>query len=397
MVANPAMATEGQEEQGKLARPDSVDEGRINLIQRVISAHSPSGIEGDVAKMIKDELISKRLPARIDSAGNVLCEIGSGPPGLLLCGHMDTVPGELPTKREGDLIFGRGACDAKGALLSLLFAFEDLAMDESVWQKGRLIFAGVTQEELSSAGLIELINGKMRADYAIFGEPGGISKVTVGYRGHVTTRLEIVTPEVHASAPKLALNSAEVFFEIYNDIKQQLNAAATDSTDSISASVTELSSGTAHNVIPGKTLATIDIRIPIGKSSKEVKDEVQGVIAQVREKYTETRLLLSFDEPTEPYRVRLDSPLVRAINRSLLKSGEKMTPISKSGTGDMNTYALAFSVDAITYGPGEARLSHTSEERVSISEIIGCSKIIAATANELFSMIQNRSSQGERN
>ena len=107
---------------------------RAALILDVLNAYSPSGSEQGVAKIIFDELSSTGLKPEYDEAGNVICSTGpSSDEGksVLLCGHMDTVPGELPVRRDGDLAFGRGACDAKGPLMSLLFAFEDLALLQS--------------------------------------------------------------------------------------------------------------------------------------------------------------------------------------------------------------------------------------------------------------------------
>ena len=316
----------------------------------------------------------------------MICEIGDGDDSILLCGHMDTVPGELPVKMEGNWVFGRGACDAKGALLSLLFAFENLAGAHHKNATGKVIFAGVTEEEQSSSGLSELIRANTKANYAIFGEPGGSSKITVGYRGHLTVRLTIVTPEVHASAPKLVTNSAELLYEIYKSIKNGLGAENDGSLDRPSASITEISSGTAHNVIPGKTVGTFDIRVPLGKTTEQFRVTIQNIVAGFLERISDAAISLSFDEPTEPYRVPLNSALVRAINRAILKTGAKPSLITKSGTGDMNTYAIAFGVDAVTYGPGEAKLSHSSEEKVSISEIFACADIVSNATLELFEM-----------
>lgn len=376
----------------------SFDEGsgavvssRSDLVLRLISAYSPSGDEGAAAGIILNYLQDRKLSPWLDDAGNVLCEYGNGGKTVLLCGHMDTVPGELPVQVNGDWISGRGACDAKGALLSLLFAFENLAMQKRAEFGGRLIFAGVTEEERSSVGLAELIENNLRADYAFFGEPGGFTKITVGYRGHVTLRVEIVTPEVHASAPKLVTNSVELLFEMYSTLKTELGAGDNqDSLDKISVAITEIHSGSAHNVIPGKTRATIDIRVPIGSTTSWVKDQVHSLAERFRAKYLDAKISTEYDEPTEPYRVSMNSPLVRSLSRSILRKGSKPQFISKSGTGDMNTYAQAFNVDAVTYGPGEAKLSHTSEERVSFGEIFACADVLASAVSELISMNENR-------
>ncbi len=360
---------------------------RIDFAVKAISAYSPSGEESELANLISNRLVSKGFQPKTDAAGNVVCQNGAGSVSLLLCGHMDTVPGGLPVKQENGMLHGRGACDAKGPLLSLLYAFEDLSASKT---RAKLIFAAVTGEELMSVGLAELIKNGIRSDYAIFGEPGGVARITVGYRGHVTIRLEVLTPEVHASAPKLTTNSAELLFEIYNSIKEELDAVNSDSTSRISASLTEISGGTAHNVIPGRVRATIDVRTPVGFSNSQAVEKINKVISAFQKVNSEAKITVNLTDATEPYRVRLDSPLVRAVSRSILKSGEKPMLVTKSGTGDMNTYALNYGIDAITYGPGDAKLSHTANEQVSLNEIFACTMIIVNSSEELISILERK-------
>jgi LysW-gamma-L-lysine carboxypeptidase len=361
----------------------SQDNERINLAVRTISTYSPSGQESRLANLIQDELSEKGFHPRIDAAGNVVCEYGIGDTSILLCGHMDTIPGELPIRSENGELYGRGACDAKGALLSLLFAFEDLASPQT---RAKIIFAAVTDEEQKSAGLTELIKNNIRSDYAVFGEPGGFSSITIGYRGHLTIKLEVNTPEVHASAPKLTTNAAELLFELYNSIKRGLDAVNSESTYRISASLTEISGGSAHNVIPGRINATIDVRIPVGFSNEQAMSKIEAVAATCRLSNPDAKISLLLADPTEPYKVRLDSPLVRAISRSILRSGKKPSMVTKSGTGDMNTYALTYGIDAVTYGPGDAKLSHTSREHVNFKEILDCSAVLVSAVRELIAM-----------
>lgn len=367
---------------------NSSEEQRSSLVKSAIATYSPTGYESNLANLIRDELASRGFSPRIDGAGNVVCEHGSGSTSMLLCGHMDTVPGELEVRLDNGVVYGRGACDAKGALLSLLFAFEALAVGHIGM---KLIFAGVTGEEQTSVGLAELIKNNVRCDYAIFGEPGGFSKITIGYRGHLTIRLEVETPEVHASAPKLTTNSAELLFEVYNSIKEKLDAFDNTSTEKISVSITQINSGSAHNVIPGRTLATIDVRTPVGYSNEQALAQIREVISTALGSHPDAKISIVMSDSTDSYRAKLDSPLVRAMSRSILKNGEKPNLVVKSGTGDMNTYALTFGIDAVTYGPGDAKLSHTSEEHVSINEIFKCASILERSANELLEIRSKRS------
>ncbi len=365
------------------------EENRARFAERVLETYSPSGEESALASLLLNELDSRGLSPRIDRAGNVISEIGKGPRSLLLCPHIDTVPGILSVKREGNLLYGRGACDAKGALLSMLFAFEDLAEEYRKNQlnllSSRVVFAGVVEEERESVGLSQLITDGLKANAAIFGEPCGSSKVAIGYRGHVPISFEIRTKEGHASAPWNATNAAEVAFTLYENIRTKLtDSKEPESLESVSVAVTRIESGTAHNVIPGLSKMSLDIRLPLGTSSNNIIPEIGQIIAEMERKEMCT-ITSNLARPTEPYRVRLDSKIVRAINRSILKLGfEKPSFIVKSGTGDMNTYAQAFGVDALTYGPGDTKLSHTSDEFVDLTEVFNCTKVLVRTAEEFF-------------
>jgi [amino group carrier protein]-lysine/ornithine hydrolase len=377
---------------GKAGLNQRERERRVKLIEDVIAAYSPSGREEKVASLIHRELLSIGLKPRIDEAGNVICDTGSGENLLLLCGHMDTVPGELKVRRDGSLIYGRGATDAKGALLSLLFAFEDLSK-RNLTQK--VVFAGVTDEENHSAGLTRMINNGLRYPFAFFGEPGGISKITIGYKGHLTVRLEIQTPEVHASAPMLTANSAELGFNLYQNLKEDLGVSAKQKMGNVSVALTEINAGGAQNVIPGNTSMTMDVRLPWGYSSEKVRAVIRSLVEKFQRDNPDARFDLSFGEATEAYKAALGSIVVRAMSRAILRSGKKPSFIAKSGTGDMNQYAASFGSEVITYGPGDTKLSHTSGEFINIDEVFDCARILTGATEELIKISDLKTPKGQ--
>ncbi len=118
-------------------------EKAVQLLLDTLKIYTPSEKEGPLASFLlgqmRDEFDFRNT--RIDSAGNVLGEIGQGSTHVLLCGHMDTVPGELPVKLEGGRIFGRGAVDAKSALCAIIVAASQLRE-----KKLKLTVAGATRE-----------------------------------------------------------------------------------------------------------------------------------------------------------------------------------------------------------------------------------------------------------
>ena len=81
---------------------------------------------------------------------------GSGSPVILLCGHMDTVPGIVPVRLDGDYMYGRGASDAKAPLISMLLGAADFPK-----QNGTIIFAGVVDEEGNATGIKNLVKDKI--------------------------------------------------------------------------------------------------------------------------------------------------------------------------------------------------------------------------------------------
>src|SRR3712207_9443329 len=93
--------------------------------------------------MIKDRCVNELgfEQVNIDNVGNIIATKGSGEACILLCGHMDTVPGQVPVRIEDGYIYGRGASDAKSALMAML-----LAASEFPKQSGTVTFAGVRSE-----------------------------------------------------------------------------------------------------------------------------------------------------------------------------------------------------------------------------------------------------------
>ncbi|MGA7043274.1 MAG: hypothetical protein WBY71_06365, partial [Nitrososphaeraceae archaeon] len=86
----------------------------IELLKKALEQYTPSRSEASLANMIKDRCVNELgfEQVNIDSVGNVIATKGNGEPRILLCGHMDTVPGQIPVRIENGFVYGRGASDA---------------------------------------------------------------------------------------------------------------------------------------------------------------------------------------------------------------------------------------------------------------------------------------------
>ncbi len=343
----------------------------VEFLLRTLQLYTPSRSEASLANMLKETCVNELgfEQAHIDSVGNVIAIKGAGDPKIMLCGHMDTVPGEIPVKVKDGYIYGRGSSDAKAALIAML-----LAASEFRKQRGTIIFAAVVDEEGNATGVKQLVKSKLPLDYAIFGEPSGIEKITIGYKGRLSIRLACdVGNSTHASAPWLAKNSIEEMYGFWDAIKSEISLTGNENksrANSISCSLTEITGGSSHNVTPQKCKITIDIRIPTTTTCDNVQEQLKGIIERIAADKS-VKATYRIEDKTEPFEANHSSPLVRALSLSILDVCKRHAIlVRKTGTGDMNVLGNALAIPVVTYGPGDAHASHTTNEHVETTEYV---------------------------
>jgi len=342
----------------------------IELLKRALEIYTPSRSEAQLANLIKEKCLDDLgfEKVNIDSVGNVIATKGNGTPRILLCGHMDTVPGQIPVRIDSGFLFGRGASDAKAPLISMLLACSEFK------QRGTIIFAGVVDEEGNATGIKELVKNNLSIDYAIFGEPSGINRITISYKGRIALKLTCdVLDSAHASAPWLSKNSIEEVFEVWKLLGAEISAKY-DKTDnksnSVSLSLTEISGGSSHNVTPQKCKVTIDIRVPNGVKCLEILNHLDTSIRNISE-MRKVKITYRIEDMTEAFEADHSSPLVRALSLSILDVCKvRSVLLRKTGTGDMNVLGNSLNIQVVTYGPGKPHVSHSKDERVEIQSYL---------------------------
>lgn len=368
----------------------------IELLNRSLKEYTPSRAEASLANLLKDKSINELgfEKTNIDNVGNVIATKGSGHPVILLCGHMDTVPGRIPVRIENGYLYGRGASDAKSSLIAML-----LAASEFPKQRGTIIFAGVVDEEGNATGIKELVRSKTTIDYAIFGEPSGISNITIAYKGRFAFRLTCdVGTSAHASAPWLAKNSIEEVYDFWQAIQLELGRldSRSDKSNKVTCSLTEISGGSSHNVTPQKCKITVDIRIPTTNTSRRIQELVASIVKEVSIKKN-VRATYRVEDMTEPFEADHTSPLVRALSLSIIDVCRKRPILlRKTGTGDMNILGNAFRIPVVTYGPGDPHSSHTVDERIRIAEYISSIEVYNTTLFHTSRLHHLRSSKNNK-
>lgn len=200
----------------------------------------------------------------------------AGTPHFAFAGHLDVVPpGEgwtsgpfLPERRPspgGDLLYGRGAVDMKGAIAAMVSAVSYIPV-----KAGTLSFV-ITGDEEGPArfGTLALID-HMRAtgqipDLCLVGEPTSANRLgdtmKIGRRGSVNVWLEVAGREGHVAYPHLADNPAPRLVSMLAELDALVLDEGTDWFQPSNLEITDIQIGNpATNVIPAKAAARISIR-----------------------------------------------------------------------------------------------------------------------------------------
>lgn len=343
----------------------------VEFLLDLLKVYSPTGQEAELAKLLYLKMKELGFEVHIDPAGNVVGELKGHGPNVLLCGHMDTVPGPIPVRVEKEEIWGRGAVDAKGPLATLILAAKKYA---SLEEEGlNIIVAGVVEEEGSSKGMYHLISYINEPDIAIFGEPSGASCLTLGYKGGVTFEATIETEGGHSASPWLFKNSIEEGWSLWTELKKFFDSYKRDDSKfySLTYCLTYIDGGGSSALVPSKCTLKFNVRIPPTLKCKDVVNmvkEVSGNFASNRG----ISVKVKWDECVEAYVLSRTSTVARAFSRAILEVlGVKPSFAYKTGTSDINVAASKWTrTEMAAYGPGDSSLDHTLWERVSIDEYL---------------------------
>lgn len=323
----------------------------------LLQHYSPSAAEAEAATWLVNHMLSLGAKeAFLDPAGNPVGKWGDGPRQIVLLGHIDTVPGEIPIRREGDLIYGRGAVDAKGPLA----AFVDAASTSDGLPGWQVIVVGAVREETDSGGA-HYITSQYHPAYTIIGEPNHWQRIALGYKGNAWANLTIQQKTVHSaydhpSACETILHHSARLADALRDF----NTGRTRAFDQLQVSLRGFSSG--ETGFEEWASLKISVRLPLDLPPDEFYHLLETKAAPA--------LVERIGKPIPAFLAAKNTPLVRAFLGAIRAYGGQPSFVLKSGTADMNIVAPAWGCPALTYGPGDSALDHTPNEHLSLAEYV---------------------------
>ena len=283
-------------------------------------------------------------------------------PLVILAGHYDTIPaqGNLPGRIEGETVHGLGASDMKGGVAVALELVRDLAGETPGPYDVALLLFG--REELSAEHnpLPRLFTGSRavhEAELAILLEPTD-GQVQAGCLGHLTATVAFRGVSGHSARPWLADNAIERAIDGLAPVlaHEPRDAEVGGLVFREVLSVTRLAAGTADNVIPDLTLATLSFRYAPDREPGDAERYLRALLGESAE--------IEISGNSAPGAVATTNPLVR----SLLAAGARGIEPKQAWTNVADFTANG--IDAINFGPGHTAQAHRRDEHVEIAALV---------------------------
>ncbi|MEM3018487.1 MAG: YgeY family selenium metabolism-linked hydrolase [Candidatus Bathyarchaeia archaeon] len=362
----------------------------ISLLQEMVKTPSVTGEEKTIAELIAHEMRTIGLSnVRIDGLGNVIGETGGGEKTQLLYnGHMDTVPvgerdlwqidpysGEV---RDGK-VWGRGACDMKGALAAMLSAADALNTANQTLQGKLIITAVVLEENAALEGTKYTIEEDgIKPDYALVGEATGLN-VSLGSRGRIELQLTSKGRTAHASTPTKGVNAIMEMVKLAG-LLEEMKLPRHEFLGSTTQAITNITCSPGRsNVIPDLCTVTIDRRIVPGEDQERVVKDFMELFSGSGIREEEYAIRVSKYAP--PAYVPPENPVVKALSRAAESVTGKTPEFTKYRFGtDASYLGTIAGIPTVGLGPGDEMLAHSPNENVPIDEVITAAKIYAMLA-----------------
>ncbi len=329
----------------------------FELTRALVDIESTTGKEKNVGDYLFADLLARtvlhsgqieRIPAEPDRDNVLACW---GEPVVTLSTHMDTVPPFFGSHEDGDFIWGRGSCDAKGIIAAMIAAGEKL-LAAGTSNFGLLFVVG---EERNSAGARAAAATPRGSRFLINGEPTE-NRLALGSKGAL--RYEITTHGklAHSAYPELGHSAIHALLEVLQDIRQ-IPLPHDELLGRSTLNIGTIDGGRAPNVVADLAEAEIMFRT-VGDPAK-IREAVSSAVAGRAEA-----------------REVLHTPAVQ------LSKFDGLPTTIVAFTTDIPTFDGAWG-QPFLIGPGSIHVAHTTEERISKRELSDAVDIYARMATQL--------------
>ena len=401
-------------EEGVLSFLAAREEALLELVRDLVATPSPNppGDERRVAGVAEQAMSAAGYSglhrvALAEERPNLIGQVGSSPPVLMLNGHLDTKPpGELSAWESGPFepairnrrLYGLGATDMKGAVAAIIFAGAALA--HVGLARGTFKVALTADEEAGSRFGARFLAGRseLAADAVIVCEPTGMAApwayLAIASRGIACYRVSVRGTQMHSSlsdqvpSVNASVKLAGVLTRMATEFRpSHPHGGGASAGATVNLGVT-LSGGLFFGIYPGQAEFGIDVRTVPGMTAGGLRADFEAFLATLRGE--DPDLDVSIDAVPElewfpPSAVDVGHPLVAAARQAgAAVLGREIVLGTMPAFTDGTHWHLAGIPCIPAFGPGSLLLAHQPNESVGLDEVLQAARIYALTALRFF-------------
>ena len=326
----------------------------VAITRQLIDIESVTGNESAVGDFLAGYLSQLGYAVERMHATETRFNVWAAPPeapspAIVFSTHMDTVPPHLPSSEDGDNIYGRGACDAKGIIASQIFAAEKF---RAAGKPAGLLF--VVGEERDSLGASVANQHPKGSRFLINGEPTD-SRLAVASKGALRVEVTARGKMAHSAYPELGDSAIDRLL----DSLQSLRAMKLPNNPEIGPSTLNIGiveGGRATNVIPDFAKAQMLYRL-VGPS-EPLRNEIVAAVGD------RARVDFVLDIPYQRFRT--------------VPGFETMTASFTTDIPQLSKWG-----EPLLLGPGSILVAHTEREAISKNELHNAVDLYVQLANRL--------------
>mmetsp|Transcript_787 Transcript_787/g.1076 ORF Transcript_787/g.1076 Transcript_787/m.1076 type:complete len:560 (+) Transcript_787:50-1729(+) len=369
----------------------------------------------EMSKLEKDEKFGGKEVER-EKVPCVAARLRGTKPGkcLILNGHIDVVPaGDLdawmydPFQAHVDAnhMYGRGSCDMKGGLVGAIEVFElfasQLALDESASAfSGEIVLIVVSGEEDGGAGTLSAIRRGYKGDFAIIPEPTGTGSIdpnlVIAHAGALTATLSVEGRSAHACKRLEGESALDHYFNIHQHLKsaehaindQEKNPLLRELVCPYPTSVGIINGGQWASSVMDQLSAQVRFGVCVGETTEQAEQRFRKTIQEV----ASADKWLSNHPPTveitggrfSASSIDPKHPLVQTILNSSRATIGRQPKLAAAPYGcDMALWVNVGKTPACVFGPGDVRLAHAPNEKISLDALSRTTLVIFHAAVSL--------------
>ncbi|MCW8195746.1 acetylornithine deacetylase [Proteobacteria bacterium 005FR1] len=313
------------------------------------------------------------IPGRPNKA-NLIATLGSGPGGLVLAGHTDTVPYDenrwqhdpFRLTEQNDRLYGLGATDMKGFFPVALAAAEQFAKGQL--QQPLIILATADEESSMDGARLLTQLGRPKGRYAVVGEPTGLKPVRM-HKGIMMESVRIQGLAGHSSNPALGKNAMEAMHLVIGDLLAfRTELQSRYNNPGFDVAIPTLNLGHIHggdnpNRICGHCELHFDLRPLPGMQVSELREVIDRRFDAIRETTGTQILCEALIGGVDPFEESADSALVQAVEKLTGHQAESVAFATEAA------FMQQLGMETIVFGPGSIDQAHQPDEFIPLDQV----------------------------